>query len=191
MLASASPARLATLRTAGFAPEIVVSGVDESEVTGAPAEIALELAGRKARAVAASTTDALVVGCDSVLEFGGQAYGKPLDAADVLARWERMAGNSGTLHTGHCVIDTATGKDAAAVASTLVRFGTPTAAELDAYIASGEPLAVAGAFTLDGLGGLFVDSIDGDPGTVIGISLPLLRTLLAALGTRATDLWRS
>ncbi|HEV2088945.1 MAG TPA: nucleoside triphosphate pyrophosphatase [Cryptosporangiaceae bacterium] len=189
VLASASAARLATLRASGFAPDVVVSGVDESDVTGSPVDICLELAQRKARGVAAATPDALVVGCDSVLEFGGQAYGKPLDAADVLDRWARMAGNTGTLHTGHCVVDTATGKEAAEVSSTLVRFGTPTAEELDAYIASGEPLAVAGAFTIDGLGAQFVDAIDGDPGTVIGISLPLLRKLLADLGTRATDLW--
>jgi septum formation protein len=193
VLASASKARLNLLRTAGLAPEVVVSGVDEDAVT-APSvpELCLELARRKAQAVAGTLPadePALVIGCDSMLEFDGMAYGKPTDAADAGARWARMAGRPGVLHTGHSVIDVATGKDASAVASTTVRFGTPEPAELAAYLASGEPLHVAGAFTLDGLSSPFIDGIDGDPGNVIGLSLPLLRRLLAELGVRITDLW--
>ena len=194
VLGSASPARLNLLRAAGLAPEVIVSGVDESEVSGdSPAAICLELARRKARAVAdmipAGDDAALVIGCDSVLEFDGEVFGKPADAEQAAVRWARMVGRSGTLHTGHAVIDVGSGKEAAAVASTLVRFGTPEPAELAAYIASGEPMMVAGGFTLDGLGAPFVEGIDGDPGTVVGISLPLLRRLLGELGIRITDLW--
>jgi len=193
VLASASGARLNLLRSAGLSPEVVISGVDESAVTAPTvAELCLELARCKAQAVGGSIAAgerALVIGCDSILEFDGEAFGKPTDEADAAARWARMAGHSGVLHTGHCVIDVATGKEVAAVASTTVRFGTPEPAELAAYLASGEPLHVAGAFTLDGLSSPFIDGIDGDPSNVIGLSLPLLRRLLAELGVRITDLW--
>jgi septum formation protein len=192
VLGSASPARLNLLRQAGLAPEVVVSGVDESAVTAPdPTSLALELARLKAQAVAATVTDALVIGCDSLLDFEGEAYGKPADPAEATARWNRMAGRTGTLLTGHCVIDTATGKEVSDVAATVVRFGTPDPEELAAYVASGEPLNVAGAFTLDGRCAPFIDGIDGDPGTVIGLSLPLLRRLLGELGVRITDLWAS
>ena len=192
VLASASPARLALLRAAGFAPEVVVSGVDESDATGTAEAVCLELATRKAVTVAArvdASGGALVLGCDSVLEFDGTVHGKPVDAEDARNRWARMAGRSGTLHTGHCVVDTRSGRTVSAVGSTVVRFGTPTPSEVDAYVASGEALEVAGAFTIDCRGGLFVEGVDGDPGTVVGVSLPLLRRLLAELGIRATDLW--
>lgn len=187
VLASASPARLALLRAAGFEPDVMVSGVDETQVIGAARDVALELARRKARAVAGVAVDAVVVGCDSLLEFDGGAFGRPVDADDVRARWAGMAGRSGTLHTGHCVV--LEGRETSAVASTVVRFGTPSAAELEAYIDSGEPLTVAGAFTIDGRGALFVEGVDGDPGAVVGLSLPLLRRLLAELGLSAVDLW--
>ncbi|MQS12556.1 septum formation inhibitor Maf [Streptomyces kaniharaensis] len=191
VLASASPARLGLLRQAGLDPRVVVSGVDEDAISAAtPGELALVLAEAKAKAVAAELTDGeLVIGCDSVLELDGRALGKPADAADALARWQSMRGRSGVLRTGHCVIDTVTGEQSSATASTTVRFGTPDDAEIAAYIATGEPLYVAGAFTLDGRSAPFVEGIDGDPGNVIGLSLPLLRTLLADLGVRITDLW--
>ncbi|MGW5936689.1 nucleoside triphosphate pyrophosphatase [Streptomyces celluloflavus] len=192
VLASQSPARLGLLRQAGLAPEVVVSGVDEDALTApTPGELARVLAEAKAVAVAArpEADGALVVGCDSVLELDGQALGKPVDAEDATARWKSMRGRSGVLQTGHCVIDTATGRRVSATASTTVRFGEPTDAEITAYVASGEPLSVAGAFTLDGRSAPFIDGIDGDPGNVIGLSLPLLRRLLADLDIAITDLW--
>lgn len=193
VLASASPARLALLRAAGLDPEVVVSGVDEDAVTVSdPAELAAELARRKATAVAAGRRDgALVVGCDSVFEVDGRGYGKPASEAEALQRWRAMRGRAGVLRTGHCVVDTATGRSAAAVASTVVRFGVPDDDELAAYVASGEPLRVAGGFSIDGLAAPFVDGVDGDPSNVVGLSLPLLRELLRRLDVRITDLWRA
>lgn len=194
VLASASPARLSTLRNAGVEPVVVVSGVDESQLEGLPpAELALQLAELKSAAVAGRDElpdAALVLGCDSVLELAGAALGKPDDAADARRRWRAMRGRSGILHTGHCLTDTGSGRVAAATASTVVRFADVTDAEIDAYVATGEPLAVAGAFTVDGLGGAFVTAIEGDHHNVVGVSLPLVRELLAELGHEWTDLWR-
>jgi septum formation protein len=191
VLASASPARRATLRAAGIEPSVVVSGVDESVVTGlAPGPLALRLAELKRDAVAAEITDgALVLGCDSVLELEGVALGKPDDAADAVRRWRTMRGSSGVLHTGHALRDTTSGRDAAALGSTVVHFADVTDDEIAAYVESGEPLRVAGAFTIDGLGGAFVTRIEGDHHNVVGLSLPLLRDLLAELGHTWTDLW--
>ncbi|MDJ0385718.1 nucleoside triphosphate pyrophosphatase [Streptomyces sp. G-G2] len=192
VLASASPARLNLLRQAGLAPHVIVSGVDEDALTAdSPAELALVLAEAKAAVVAAlpEAAGALVVGCDSVLELDGEALGKPADAEEATARWKSMRGRAGVLRTGHCVIDTGSGRQVSATASTTVRFGEPTDAEVAAYVASGEPLHVAGAFTLDGRSAPFIDGIDGDPGNVIGLSLPLLRSLLGELGVSITDLW--
>ncbi|WP_269853573.1 nucleoside triphosphate pyrophosphatase [Streptomyces sp. RPT161] len=191
VLASASPARLGLLKQAGLDPKVVVSGVDEDAISApTPGELARVLAEAKAAAVADGLTGGeLVVGCDSVLDLDGRALGKPLDAADAMARWQAMRGRTGVLRTGHCVIDTASGRQVSETASTTVRFGSPDDAEIEAYVASGEPLYVAGAFTLDGRSAPFIEGIDGDPGNVIGLSLPLLRRLLSQLGVRITDLW--
>jgi septum formation protein len=190
VLASASPARLSVLRGGGLDPEVVVSGVDESAFSAAtPAELAGMLAQAKAAAVASGRSEGLVIGCDSLLDLDGRALGKPASAEEAVTRWREMSGRTGTLVTGHCVVNAATGRQAAAVAATRIRFGTPSQQEIAAYVASGEPLAVAGAFTLDGRGGWFVDGIDGDHGTVLGLSLPLLRRLLAELGISLTSLW--
>ncbi|MFM9372153.1 Maf family protein [Streptomyces sp. Da 82-17] len=192
VLASQSPARLGLLRQAGIEPEVIVSGVDEDALTApTPGELARVLAEAKAEAVAGrdAAAGALVVGCDSVLELDGQALGKPADAEEATARWKAMRGRAGVLQTGHCVIDTTTGRRTSATASTTVRFGEPSDEEIAAYVASGEPLYVAGAFTLDGRSAPFIDGIEGDHGNVIGISLPLLRKLLAELGVGITELW--
>jgi septum formation protein len=192
VLASASPARLATLRAAGVEPSVVVSGVDESQVTGLPpAELAQRLAELKCAAVADEVVDgAWVLGCDSVLELDGQAFGKPADAQDAVGRWGMMRGRSGTLHTGHCLRDTATGRQATGTGSTVVHFADLSDDEVAGYVATGEPLEVAGAFTIDGLGGPFVSGIEGDHHNVVGLSLPLLRDLVRDLGGSWTSLWR-
>ncbi len=193
VLASASPARLTTLRNAGLDPTVIISGVDESQADGLPPfEMALQLAELKCAAVAdrdGVPAGALVLGCDSVLELDGEALGKPDDAADAVRRWQSMRGRSGVLYTGHCLRDTATGRVAAATSSTTVFFAEVTDEEIEAYVATGEPLHVAGAFTVDGLGGAFVTGIDGDHHNVVGVSLPLLRDLVIELGHSWTELW--
>lgn len=173
---------------AGFSPEVIVSGVDEDDVADLPIlEQVATLALRKASAVLEQAGDAVVVGCDSMLALDGAALGKPRDAQDAIARWKAMRGRAGVLTTGHCVF--AGGKHVVGVAETTVRFGNPSDDEIAAYVATGEPLAVAGAFTLDGISAPFIAGIEGDPGAVIGISLPLLRTLLGELGVSVVDLW--
>jgi septum formation protein len=193
VLASASPARLATLRSAGVDPVVIVSGVDESQLDGLPpAELALQLAELKCAAVAARDdlpADALVLGCDSVLDLDGDALGKPTDPEEATRRWKAMRGRSGTLHTGHCLRETGGGRVAAATASTTVHFAEVSDEEIAAYVATGEPLHVAGAFTVDGLGGAFVTGISGDHHNVVGVSLPLVRHLVAELGHSWTSLW--
>jgi len=206
LLASASPARLATLRAAGVEPLVRVSDVDEeAAVTAAEqalgarldaADVALLLARAKAEDVTAAldTEDdaeaELVLGCDSVLELDGEVHGKPVDAAEAVARWGRMRGASGVLHTGHWIVDRrheddgGTGGLVGGTASTVVHFADLADDEVEAYVATGEPLRVAGAFTIDGLGGPYVAGIEGDPGTVVGVSLPLLRELVGELGVR-------
>jgi septum formation protein len=146
---------------------------------------------RKAETVAERLSgDALVIGCDSVLDLDGTALGKPSDPSDAVLLWQRMRGRDGRLLTGHCVVRLGTTRtEAVAVESTVVRFGSPTDDEIAAYVATGEPLRVAGGFTVDRLGGWFVDGLDGDPGNVAGISLPLLRAMFAELGVSVTDLW--
>jgi len=192
VLASASPARLTTLRRAGFAPEVVVSGVAEEGVdAGSAAATALDLARRKAISVASREHEAIVLGCDSVLELDGKAYGKPGSAEAALQRWRLMRGRVGVLHTGHVLIDVRSGAGGRAegTASTVVRFADVSDVEIEAYVATGEPLAVAGAFTIDGLGGPFIDGVEGDPHNVVGLSLPLLRRLLADIGLTVMELW--
>src|SRR2546423_38657 len=198
ILASASPARLALLRGAGFDPRVLVSGVDEDAIEAAlgpdatPAQVALALAQAKARAVAAlpETGGALVIGCDSVLEFAGRPLGKPDTAEEAVARWHAMRGRSGVLLTGHWLVDRGTGKEAGEVAATVVHFGEPSDAEVLAYVATGEPLRRAGAFTIDGLGGAFVARLAADHSNVVGLSKPLLRKLMAEIGVDYTAYWR-
>ncbi|MEU6786361.1 nucleoside triphosphate pyrophosphatase [Nonomuraea angiospora] len=191
VLASASPARLALLRSAGLDPKVIVSGVDEDSFSAhTPAALSLVLAKAKAEAVANELDEGLVIGCDSILELDGRPYGKPATPEEAAERWRLMRGRTGRLVTGHCVIDVAAGKQAAEVATTVVRFGRPSDEEIAAYIATGEPLSVAGAFSIDGRGGWFVEGIEGDHGNVIGISLPLLRGLFAELGYAVTSFWR-
>jgi nucleoside triphosphate pyrophosphatase len=190
VLASGSPGRLRLLRAAGLDPDIVVSGVDEShDGQLAVADLVVVLAERKAAAVARQRPDALVLGCDSLLDLDHQPVGKPASAEQAAAVWHRLAGRTATLCTGHCLIGPG-GRVIRDVARTTIRFGTPTETELAAYVATGEPLGMAGAFSIDGRGAAFVDGIDGDPGTVIGLSLPLVRRMLAELGVAITDLWR-
>lgn len=202
VLASASPARLGVLRSAGVEPIVRVSGVDEDAVTAelgpsaSAAIVVTELARAKAAAVAEtfadSSADLVIVGCDSMLSIAGELHGKPHTVEVARERWRTMAGSTGALLTGHAVLRVTAGvvvAQAAAHSSTTIRFATPSAVDLDAYLASGEPLQVAGAFTLDGLGGWFVDSIEGDPSSVIGIGLPLVRTLLERVGTSLAALW--
>jgi septum formation protein len=208
VLASASPARLVTLRSAGVEPLVQVSAVDEDAAVAAaqalhgalsPADVALLLARAKAEDVVraridADDTECLVLGCDSVLELDGEIHGKPAHAAEATARWTRMRGRSGVLHTGHWLVDDRATEDGGtsgvvgATASTTVHFAELDDEEIAAYVATGEPLLVAGAFTLDGLGAPYVRAIEGDPSNVVGVSLPLLRELLAELGVAWRDL---
>jgi len=191
VLASGSTGRLGILRGAGIDPDVVVSGIDESIAADLPtAEIVAELAQRKAAAVARLRPGALVLGCDSLLDMDGIAVGKPATAREVAQVWRQLAGRTGTLYTGHWLIAGSTGQALGGVAATVIRFGTPSDAEISAYAATEEPLSLAGAFSIDGLAAPFVDGIDGDPSNVIGLSLPLLRRLLAAVGIAITDLWR-
>ena len=203
VLGSASTGRLGVLRQAGLDPLVIVSGVDEdalvAALTGAPpARVVNELAGAKADAVVAElpaelATECVVIGCDSMLFLDGQLCGKPGDVDTARRQWRTMAGRNGQLYTGHAVL---TVRDGAVThrlldtGVTTVHFGSPTETDLDAYLASGEPLWVAGGFTLDGLGGWFVDRIEGDPSNVIGLSLPLLRRMLSTAGVSIAELWK-
>ena len=186
LLASASSARLSTLRAAGFDPQVRVSGVDEDKVLAdagplPPAEAVLALARAKAEAVAQQVTDVVVLGCDSMLELDGAVHGKPADVDQAVTRWRTMRGHHGVLHTGHWLVDTRTRRGLGATGSAVVHFGDLSDEEISAYVATGEPLQVAGAFTIDGLGGPYVERLEGDHHGVVGISLPLLRSLLEEL----------
>jgi septum formation protein len=190
VLASGSSARLRLLRDAGFDPEVVVSGVSEETDAVGTDRAVVELAERKARRVAGRYADHLVLGCDSLFDLGGAALGKPSSASEAISIWRRLRGSQGVLHTGHCLIDTRTDRRLSRLASTVVRFGTPSEDEISAYVASGEPLSLAGAFSIDGRAAPFIEGIDGDPGNVIGLSLPLLRRMLDEIDVRIIDLWR-
>jgi septum formation protein len=191
LLASGSPARLRLLRDAGIEPRVVVSGSDETAEPGlGTAAVVAMLAERKAATVAALHPGELVLGCDSLLDVDGLPMGKPASADSAIVLLRRLAGREAVLYTGHCLIDGRSGRQASGVAGTIIRFGTPSDAELAAYVATGEPLQLAGAFSIDGRGAPFVDGVDGDPSNVIGLSLPLLRRLLAELDIVITDLWR-
>ncbi len=191
ILASGSPARLKLLRDAGIDPVVVVSGVDEDDIDEADTSgSAGRLATQKAEAVARPDGSDLVLGCDSMLEFDGRPLGKPGSIEEARSWLTSMRGQTGTLFTGHCVIDETSGARATATVGTTVRFAVTTDTELDAYLSTPDSLAVAGAFTLDGRSAPFVDGIVGDYGNVIGLSLPTLRTLLAQLDVGITDLWR-
>ncbi len=198
LLASASPARLATLRSAGLDPQVVVSDVDEPAViarhgVSAAEDVVLVLARAKAEDVAAGLGGgpALVLGCDSVLQLGGVVHGKPADARTARERWRVMRGSSGVLHTGHWLIDTGGGGGSVgATSATTVHFADVSDEEIDAYVATGEPLRVAGAFTIDGLGAAFVRGVEGDHHGVVGVSVPLVRELVAELGVAWPTLWR-
>lgn len=200
VLASRSPARAKTLRSAGIEPVIIPSGVDEEAFTARydvarPSDVALMLARAKCEAVAASPNipdDAIVLGCDSVLDLEGRALGKPADSADAVKRWHTMRGRTGILHTGHWLIDARQGGGQTSwgtVASTTVEFAHLSDDEVAAYVSTGEPLHVAGAFTVDGLGGAYVRSIDGDFHNVVGISLPVLRDMLREIDVSWHELW--
>jgi nucleoside triphosphate pyrophosphatase len=188
VLASGSVTRLRVLKTAGIDPEVVVSGVDETAEGLATAEAVAVLAERKALAVARSRPEALVLGCDSLLDLDGTSFGKPSDAAEATRIWGVLKGRSARLCTGHCLVNGRVGKKIE-VATTVVRFGTPTDREISAYVESGEPLGLAGAFSIDGLGAAFVDGIDGDVGNVLGLSMPVLRTMLFGFGISLVELW--
>lgn len=189
ILASGSSARLRVLRDAGFAPLVVVSGVPEDVDGMESAQAVVLLAERKGAAVAAGRPDALILACDSMLELDGSSLGKPASAADAIEMWRRLSGSRGVLHTGHCLIDTRSQVSISRLDSTVVQFGTPSQEEIGAYVASGEALSLAGAFSIDGRAAPFVEGIEGVPSNVLGVSLPVVRAMLRDVGISITDLW--
>jgi len=178
------------LRAAGVLPEVVVSGVEEDTITApTTADLVMLLAEAKAQLVAAQIDGpALVLGCDSMLDLDGRTLGKPGSVAAATQRWREMRGRVGILHTGHCIVDTASGRSVSRGVATDVRFVDVTDDEIESYCATGEPTAVAGAFTIDGLGGWFVEGVAGDPHNVVGVSLPAVRAMLRDLGHRLGDI---
>jgi septum formation protein len=192
VLASASPARRRLLQIAGIEPVVRVSDVDESQVQlSDPTALVETLALHKAQSVARQFTDALVLGCDSVLSIRGEIHGKPENTEEAIARWQQMRGHVGDLYTGHVLIDTSRDKTLVRSRITRVYFADVSDGEIAAYVATGEPLKCAGCFALEGRGGLFVEKLEGCHSNVIGLSLPLLRQMLAELGYNVTDFWRS
>jgi septum formation protein len=195
ILASASPSRKRLLESIGIHPTIIVSGVNEElpEITTLPpAEMVIALAIMKAQTVAQGLKekgrDAIVIGCDSTFEFDGQNLGKPETAANAAARAKAMRGSAGLLHTGHCIISTSKNLEFSDLSTSLVHFAQLSDSEIEAYVATGEPLQVAGGFTLDGFSAPFIDRIDGDPSGIIGLSLSTLRKGIIALGYNWEDI---
>jgi septum formation protein len=186
VLASASPSRQRLLTSVGISPTIIVSGVDEEDSAYSqlsPRELVVALAIVKAHTVKEKVNyPALIIGCDSTFEFEGESLGKPGTTENAIARAKKLSGKSGVLHTGHCFIDTDKGIEVSDVVSTRVHFATMSDEEIEGYVATGEPLNVAGGFTLDGLSAPFIAGIEGDPSNVIGLSLPLLRIAINSLG---------
>lgn len=193
ILASASPARRQLLQNAGIEPTVIPSQVDESQIQISDAKILVKtLAYQKAQAVAAQLQPpALILGCDSVLALAGEIYGKPGDAAAAIAGWQRMRGQVGELCTGHALIDLGQNRTLVDQATTQVHFAEISDRQIATYVATGEPLRCAGCFALEGRGGVFIDQIIGCHSNIIGLSLPLLRRMLAELGYEITDFWRS
>lgn len=190
VLASASPARKKLLQTVGIDPVVRHSNLDESQIQQEnTAELVQILAKSKAEIVAGEFTDALILGCDSVLAIAGEVYGKPESPAAAIIRWQKMRGNYGILHTGHALIDQKRNQQISYCATTKVYFAQVSDAEIAAYVASEEPLKCAGCFALEGKGGLFIEKLEGCHSNVIGLSLPLLRQMLAQLGYQITDFW--
>ncbi|MGK7878252.1 MAG: nucleoside triphosphate pyrophosphatase [Xenococcaceae cyanobacterium] len=190
VLASASPARRKLLQAVGIEPIVFHSNFDESQVQlSDTVELVQTLARKKAETVASQFTDALILGCDSVLAVAGEIYGKPDSPSSAIARWQKMRGNQGILYTGHVLIDQRQKKQLVCCGITKVNFAQISDRTIEAYVASGEPLKCAGCFALEGKGGVFVEKLEGCHSNVIGLSLPLLRQMLAELGYNITNFW--
>lgn len=190
VLASASPARLRLLQSAGIEPIVCPSDFDESQIQLSDAEALVQtLAQRKAETVAAQFESALILGCDSLLLVNGEIYGKPADPTEAIARWQKVSGQVGALYTGHALIDTSHHRTLVRAQVTRVYFAQMSDHAIKAYVATGEPLNCAGGFALEGRGGLFVEKLAGCHTNVIGLSLPLLRQMLERLGYDVTDFW--
>ena len=192
ILASSSPSRLRLLESVGIKPEVIVSGIDEESPefdSLSPSDLVIKLASLKANAVKSrAPINSLIIGCDSTFEFNGKSLGKPLNRENAIERSKLLSGKFGYLHTGHCIIDVKNGKEINKLSSAKVQFAEMTNGEIVDYVDSGEPLNVAGGFTLDGLSAPFITSIEGDPSGIIGLSLPLLRNMVMSLGYSWLDI---
>lgn len=193
VLASGSPSRLKLLRSGGIEPVVDPADVDEAAIQKKaadlpPSEVVALLAQEKANAVATRHRQDVVIGADSMLLLNGQLQGKPHTYEVACERWARQAGHTAKLLTGHCVLDPS-GKQITGTVETAIHFASADPRDISAYAATGEPLECAGAFTLEALGGWFIDRIEGDPSSVIGLSLPFIRKALYSLGFRVSDFW--
>ena len=195
ILASSSPSRLRLLESVGVKPEVIVSGIDEESPefnSLSPSDLVIKLASLKADAVKSrAPINSLIIGCDSTFDFNGKSLGKPLNRENAIERSKLLSGKFGYLHTGHCIIDVKNGKEINKLSSAKVQFAEMTNEEIVDYVDSGEPLNVAGGFTLDGLSAPFITSIEGDPSGIIGLSLPLLRNMVMSLGYSWLDIKKS